>query len=156
MSFEPTDRELCPDGACIGLIGPDGRCRECGTVAPSAHTHSRLRGMRLDSDGEPSVNSGELEPAIDDDGVERELCPDGACIGLIGADGRCRECGRAGERGGERGGSSSAAPSPSAGKPDADDAPGEEIDDRELCPDGMCIGVIGANRRCKVCGRAAE
>ena len=24
------DRELCPDGACIGLIGPDGRCKACG------------------------------------------------------------------------------------------------------------------------------
>ena len=24
------DRELCPDGACTGLIGPDGRCKVCG------------------------------------------------------------------------------------------------------------------------------
>ncbi|MEW6440595.1 MAG: zinc ribbon domain-containing protein [bacterium] len=24
------DRVLCSDGTCIGVIGPDGRCKECG------------------------------------------------------------------------------------------------------------------------------
>jgi len=24
------DRILCSDGTCIGVIGPDGRCKECG------------------------------------------------------------------------------------------------------------------------------
>ncbi len=24
------ERILCPDGTCIGTIGPDGRCRVCG------------------------------------------------------------------------------------------------------------------------------
>jgi hypothetical protein len=23
-------RKLCSDGNCIGVIGPDGRCKECG------------------------------------------------------------------------------------------------------------------------------
>ena len=23
-------RKLCSDGTCIGIIGPDGRCKECG------------------------------------------------------------------------------------------------------------------------------
>jgi hypothetical protein len=23
-------RRLCGDGNCIGVIGPDGRCKECG------------------------------------------------------------------------------------------------------------------------------
>ena len=26
-------RQLCPDGACIGVIGPDGRCKVCGKEA---------------------------------------------------------------------------------------------------------------------------
>lgn len=26
-------RQLCPDGACIGVIGPDGRCKICGKEA---------------------------------------------------------------------------------------------------------------------------
>ncbi len=25
-----TSRKLCSDGTCIGVIGPDGRCKECG------------------------------------------------------------------------------------------------------------------------------
>jgi hypothetical protein len=29
------DRQLCPDGACIGVIGGDGRCTVCGAAAPS-------------------------------------------------------------------------------------------------------------------------
>lgn len=24
------DRRLCSDESCIGVIGPDGRCKECG------------------------------------------------------------------------------------------------------------------------------
>lgn len=24
------NRRLCSDGSCIGVIGPDGRCKECG------------------------------------------------------------------------------------------------------------------------------
>ncbi len=24
------ERILCSDGTCIGVIGPDGRCKECG------------------------------------------------------------------------------------------------------------------------------
>ena len=24
---------------------------------------------------------------------------------------------------------------------------------RELCPDGMCLGVIGADGRCGICGQ---
>jgi hypothetical protein len=27
-----------------------------------------------------------------------------------------------------------------------------DLENRRLCPDGACIGVIGANGRCKVCG----
>ena len=23
-------RRLCSDGNCIGVVGPDGRCKECG------------------------------------------------------------------------------------------------------------------------------
>jgi hypothetical protein len=26
-------RKLCPDGGCIGLIGPDGKCKVCGKEA---------------------------------------------------------------------------------------------------------------------------
>jgi hypothetical protein len=40
------NRRLCPDGACVGILGSDGRCRLCGmadpgwtTGKPAASTH---------------------------------------------------------------------------------------------------------------------
>lgn len=128
-------RELCPDGACTGLIGPDGRCKECGTVAPSQVSDPRNRHLDPDED----------EPEYDDD---RQLCPDEACIGLIGPDGACKECGA------RRDGSKAPAP---AGDVDQDLATGsgpesDEFEDRILCSDDACIGLIGPDGRCKECG----
>jgi len=28
--FDPKKRQACSDGMCIGIIGPDGKCTECG------------------------------------------------------------------------------------------------------------------------------
>jgi hypothetical protein len=136
-SFEPARRELCPNGSCIGLIGADGRCKVCGTVSPSAVADPRHQGMVAQGDGEVEADDGE---------DERELCPDGTCIGLIGEDGRCNVCGRAGETG-------VAAAAAPAGE-GAIEVEGADDEGRELCPDGGCIGLIGPNGLCKVCGLA--
>jgi hypothetical protein len=134
--FDPIRRELCPDGACIGVIGPDGRCKECGTVSPTAVSDPRHRGLDL---AEPPA---ELPPS---DHEGRELCPDGACVGVIGPDERCTECGR----------------SPEAATAEAED--GDQDDDgelesapdgfesRRLCPDDTCVGVIRRGS-CPECG----
>lgn len=92
---------------------------------------------------------------------ERALCPDGACIGVLGDDGRCKVCGAVGD--------GSVVPIGSAAQRDAvearderdpssssTDAAGDDLDDRRLCPDGACIGLIGDDGRCKVCGLAAS
>jgi hypothetical protein len=98
---------------------------------------------------------------------ERELCPDGNCTGLIGAEGRCKICGLALD------GSRSGAPYAATAR-DEDVVPGDgdvgggadagvalgglavdDADDRQLCPDGNCIGLIGSDGKCKVCGRSA-
>jgi hypothetical protein len=75
------NRELCPDGNCLGVL-VDGKCNVCG----------------LGSDGRASVSEPPLTNAAtaSDDPLdeERQLCPDGACIGIIGSDGKCKECGR--------------------------------------------------------------
>lgn len=40
---------------------------------------------------------------------------------------------------------------------DDDDADNDDpLDDRVLCPDGACIGVIGQDGLCKVCGKPAD
>jgi len=101
---DPEDRVPCPDGACIGVIGPDGRCSECGRAGEGAGTGQRL-GL---AEGEAEADDDELEGEADDDDLEgdddeeeRTPCPDGACIGIIGPNGRCSECGRSGETDGE-------------------------------------------------------
>ena len=109
------------------------------------------------------------ESAADDDaqGVldldERRLCSDGSCTGVIGADGRCRECGRAaGDPEAGAGAEAEALPEPDdeVGDEQEDEAEPEgaspEDQERELCPDGNCVGLIGAGGACKVCGARRE
>jgi len=94
MSFDPRDRELCPDGSCIGVIGPDGRCKECGKLSPLVSRDPRNVGLAEPPEPpEPPIPAA-AEPDLLADEDERELCPDGSCVGLIGPDGRCSECGK--------------------------------------------------------------
>ena len=67
--FDPTSRKLCPDGACVGVIGDDGKCRVCGRTEAQA------------------AGAGGFD-------TKRRLCDDGACVGVVGDDGVCRVCGR--------------------------------------------------------------
>lgn len=96
---DPLDLEsrvLCPDGNCIGVIGPDGRCKECGMALPEAERKAVV--AVAEKAGRAPV---EEKPAprheADDDALDfskRRLCSDGSCIGVIGPDGRCKECGK--------------------------------------------------------------
>jgi hypothetical protein len=93
---------------------------------------------------------------------KRRLCPDGSCVGVLGADGRCSVCqGRAGAAGGSL---AEAAPAAWAA-PSSDDASPTEMANaaaygfdpsRRLCDDGSCVGVVGANGSCGTCGRKAD
>jgi hypothetical protein len=93
--FDPAARELCPDGACLGVLGSDGRCRVCGRsgegvkAAPRDAARPPAAAAVL-----PSASAGDEGGAFADD--ERRLCPDGACVGLVGPDGRCKVCGATG------------------------------------------------------------
>ena len=100
------NRILCSDDNCIGVIGPDGHCKECGkkyegTLPETivADTESQSEGedeLRADADmdAQPSVDTALQEETEADDWVSRQLCSDGNCIGVIGPDGRCKECGK--------------------------------------------------------------
>jgi hypothetical protein len=106
-SDEWEKRQLCSDGNCIGVIGPDGRCKECGKpgemeVPPAelASEDPEASGAEAYDDSEAPDGTGdaeEPEATDDDDWENRRLCPDGNCIGVIGPDGRCKECGRSEE-----------------------------------------------------------
>jgi len=87
-------RTLCSDEACIGTIGADGKCRECGKPyagpLPSGVTDKKTQTSKV-------VEHTETMPpenGADDDWDQRILCSDEACIGVVGPDGKCKECGK--------------------------------------------------------------
>lgn len=101
-------RILCSDGSCIGVIGADGLCKECGkphegelplTVVddgmpgdgPEAEPadHQTAEANNLVDEGSAADND-----AVDDSWESRILCIDQNCIGVIGLDGCCKECGK--------------------------------------------------------------
>jgi hypothetical protein len=101
-------RRLCDDGHCIGVIGPDGRCKECGrpaadSSAPAPNAAAESDSFPTDATDEASWSPDADEPLVNetdsapDDWATRRLCSDGNCIGVIGPDGRCKECGRPAE-----------------------------------------------------------
>jgi hypothetical protein len=98
--LEWDERRLCSDDACIGVIGAGNQCNVCGRPGPEGAPY---RETPVSIVGEGSLEDDAIDEhlgdgasaesaAFDDD--ERELCGDDACIGLIGADGRCKECGK--------------------------------------------------------------
>jgi hypothetical protein len=91
-------RVLCSDESCIGTIGTNGKCRECGKPY-----EGELRAGRGVSNIQQAV-AEEKKPVLSektdtgDDWDTRVLCRDGACIGVIGPDGKCKECGKQGSK----------------------------------------------------------
>jgi hypothetical protein len=102
-------RRLCPDGACIGIIGPNGRCTECGRAAGDAREITAAAEPSVDADSgddlaATATGDGLAATATGDDAPVaasadsafnpgRRLCDDGSCLGVIGPDGRCNVCG---------------------------------------------------------------
>lgn len=98
------NRILCSDESCIGTIGSDGRCKECGKVYEGDLTLLQNGAASIETPvqratdpvpAEASGKTGHSEEGISDEEWEtRVLCSDGSCIGTIGSDGRCKECGK--------------------------------------------------------------
>ena len=89
-------RQLGSDGACVGVIGPDGTCKVCGRAAAN-WGDERQRGLMPEPEPEPEAGpTPETTPGLSDDPEwgSRKLCPDGACVGVLGPDGKCKVCGR--------------------------------------------------------------
>ena len=91
-------RRLCPDGSCVGVIGADGRCRECGRNASGkpdiALVDNPPEDAEEDVDNVQAAASAPTETGAGGFDPNRKLCDDGSCVGIIGADGRCNVCGR--------------------------------------------------------------
>ncbi len=91
------NRTLCSDESCIGVIGPDGRCKECGL-----HFEGELKSTGLsekesfesmDSEADHGLLDEESTDQTDPDWENRTLCRDESCIGVVGPDNKCKECG---------------------------------------------------------------
>ncbi len=110
--FDPESRRLCGDPACIGVIGTDGHCRECGRIGegeeprvhraetddPVAELAAAAAGPssaeRAVADPEEEAEDDRLGPPGAESLDDRRLCTDPGCIGVLNAEGRCSECGR--------------------------------------------------------------
>ena len=101
--IEWSQRTLCSDESCIGVIGPDGNCKECGKayagnlpfetseIDPEAIPEESVAAEMA---GQKEVDTTDTEITDEDDEwANRILCRDENCIGVIGSDGRCKECG---------------------------------------------------------------
>jgi hypothetical protein len=128
-------RQLCPDGGCVGVIGPDGTCKVCGHAAPN-WGDERKRGL-IDPPDEDGEDEDEDEDEDDEDEDEDEDDDEDDDAGDEATDEASDD---------DRAASNHALA--------ASEAPSDWAS-RELCPDGSCIGVIGPDGTCKVCGRAA-
>jgi hypothetical protein len=102
--IEWENRRLCSDDNCIGVIGPDGFCKECGKPY-EGELPEKIVNLKANFDEESVAkeDSGASKQAGDNEEEKlqpdiewenRRLCSDGNCIGVIGPDGRCKECGK--------------------------------------------------------------
>ena len=101
-------RTLCSDGNCIGIIGANGRCKECGlpyegerafSAGDSNSSGEHVDGLSADRSIADEVYHQEGDPIAvidesDDAWEKRTLCIDESCIGVVGPNGRCKECGK--------------------------------------------------------------
>ena len=89
------NRILCPDESCIGVIGPDGRCKECGQSYEGSQTGENSETQtRSELDDDIDADEPSQTNYADSDWENRTLCSDESCIGVIGPNGRCKECGK--------------------------------------------------------------
>ena len=102
IDIEWEQRKLCRDESCIGVIGPNGCCKECGLLfeegpsgemkAEPAIENSEV--AATEEELEEVTENGEGKSDLDLEWEHRKLCIDESCIGVIGPDGRCKECGK--------------------------------------------------------------
>jgi hypothetical protein len=103
LDLEWERRTLCSDGNCIGVIGPDGNCKECGKpydgelpeMGDFKESDSNVNEPEDTTDGADGEDAASEDTEDFDEAWEnRRLCSDGSCIGVIGPDGKCKECGK--------------------------------------------------------------
>ena len=93
----------------------------------------------------------------------RELCDDGNCLGVV-VGGKCNVCGLAAAAGtsprdpgsGQTGGGQITSDAPADMVAEGGHTDAFDDEDRQLCSDGACTGLVGSDGKCKTCGRPAS
>jgi hypothetical protein len=116
---------LCGLTGCFGIVGENGLCRKCGRESARKPAKSLFK---------KKANITDNQPDFQHKMPIRTLCNDGNCIGIIGENGCCNEC----------------------GKEFTVDQTQEtnrikktSIGTLTLCGNDKCIGVIGEDGKCK-------
>ena len=103
--IEWEQRTLCSDESCIGVIeeGPSDGVKEEAAMEnmEASETEEELEEYETEEELEEYETEEELEDFeengqedLDLEWEQRTLCSDESCIGVIGPDGRCKECGK--------------------------------------------------------------
>lgn len=133
MSVDEWDRrEVCPDGSCIGVIGADGLCKVCGRAAQN-WGDERKRGLKEPEDDKSADREIDDEEDFENESDDPYDDPDDD-----GEDDDDEDDGVDGDD----------------AETENTDRRGDAWDNRTLCSDGACTGVIGPSGRCSVCGNA--
>jgi hypothetical protein len=135
-------RQPCSDGACIGLIGADGLCKVCGRAAQN-WGDERKRGQ-LDAAADAEDDDDDLDDEDDDDDVDASETDD-----AYDEDDDDDDDDEDDEDDAE---DDTAIATAHDADSDAPDDGGKSWSKRKLCSNGACIGVIGGNGKCTVCG----
>jgi|GEM_PF-303927 len=192
-------RRLCTDGSCVGVIGPNNKCKVCGkpgpikAKAPPAREVTELERVAAEMAGTATAGDlASIDPAVDedsdddddDDDDEYEDDEDDSDEDEGGAADPVHDKGDendADKSSDDSDDSDDASDEDDDAEDDDDDSDDEDDDDgdddeddedddsegdedgtisasggRELCPDGACVGVIGDNGRCKICNKARD
>ena len=130
------ERQLCPDGGCIGLLGEDGLCKVCGKgkkravkAGAPATMPSAVAAPAPAASAAPAKTSEADSKEDSEDDSEEDSEEDSEDDSQSSEDAELEAA--------------------------ADDLAASLVEDRKLCPDGACVGVIGSDGTCKLCGKEA-
>jgi hypothetical protein len=116
-------RRLCPDELCIGVLNNLGVCKVCGKLGEPGAPGSDVDSAAADSDDDYGADDDDDNADLEGPDSDNDDDSDDDAD-LLGS------------------------PSGSAASPTFAD----DLEQRALCPNELCIGVIDDNGRCKVCG----
>ena len=65
-NFDPAERELCADGNCTGVIGPDGKCKACGLEGdrPASPREATPAALFKGEEPEPTATAERRSPPV--------------------------------------------------------------------------------------------